>query len=45
MKTFFLIDAIDKSVTDASYQLNEAGLEKANPKDLAKLKQQLKDLK
>lgn len=44
MKTYFLVDALDKAVADASYILSEDGLEKANPKDLNKLKKQLKKL-
>ncbi len=45
MQTYFLIDSIDKAVTDAGYLLNEDGLEKANPVTLLKLKKQLKNLK
>lgn len=45
METYFLLDAIDKVVTDAKYLLNEDGLEKANAEDLALLKKQLQQLK
>ncbi len=44
MRIYFLIDAIDKAVTDASYILHEDDLDKADPKYLAKLKQQLNQL-
>jgi|GEM_PF-6583513 hypothetical protein len=41
MTLFLLIDAIDKVVADAHYIATEPDLDKANPKDLKKLKQQL----
>jgi hypothetical protein len=44
MKTYFVVDALDKAVADASYILSEDGLEKANPSDLQKLKKQLREL-
>lgn len=44
MRTYFLIDAIDKVVSDAYYIATEPDLDKADPKDLRKLKQQLEFL-
>lgn len=44
MERYFLIDAIDKSVDEAFFLLNEDDIEKADPKALALLKKQLKAL-
>lgn len=44
MKTYFLVDAIDKSVDDAYFLLNEDEIEKADSKQLAELKEHLRRL-
>lgn len=44
MKQFFLIDAIDKIVRDARYLIEGESLDKADPKALKLLQQQLKSI-
>lgn len=44
MKTYFLVDAMDKSVDDAYFLLSEDEINKADAKDLAMLKTHLRKL-
>lgn len=41
---FFLVDAFDKIVLDAAYQVTEEGMEKADPKKVTSVKQSLTNL-
>ena len=44
MEAYFLIDAIDKILRDARYLVEDASIEKADPKALKLLQQQLKSI-